>query len=351
MFIRCAGKLAVRLLMVEGTKGRLAAFAFGSSQYQGKAYVSLMLANCKMLRVITSVTFCYCRSQFDTRTAEEIHAERDAQRTAEDLAARQMRDEQLPFYGDQPIKYDRYDPYLDWEPPFAAAAEAGQPIPSIEQLRQEVAERLAARERELLEAELIPEDRMPDVTSDEVMYGRLLEGEFYQEGVKETLRRRAEQAKETAGGGGAATMAAAALTANVEAAEAAGEAAAFAEDAADSSSGAVSGALLDSSSSGGLIAAADRWPWPTVQEVLDEAAERRAAQRVWVLMGGDGPGRQQSLRSGANIVAKLQRCCDLQVGVRRVRGYGHTLTTCHCSQAGSLPFPYTLSGSLTSHTF
>lgn len=264
------------------------------------------------------MTFRSCRSQFDTRTAEEIHAERDAQRTAEDLAARQMRDEQLPFYGDQPIKYDRYDAYLDWEPPFAAAAEAGQPIPSIEQLRQDVAERLAARERELLEAESIPEDRMPDVTSDEVMYGRLLEGEFYQEGVKETLRRRAEQAKETAGGGGAATMAAAALTANVDAAEAAGEAAAFAEDAADSSSGgAGSGALLEgsSSSSGGLIAAADRWPWPTVQEVLDEAAERRAAQRVWVLMGGDGPGRQQSLRSGANIVAKLQRCCDLQVCV------------------------------------
>jgi hypothetical protein len=248
--------------------------------------------------------------QFDTRTQAEINAERDAQRTEEDLAARQMRDENLPVYGDQPIQYDRYDDMLDWEPPFAAAAAAGQPVPSIEQLRQEVAARLEARRAEL---EAGDQDLLPGANEDEVMYGRLLEGSFYDGGVRETLRKRAEMAQETAGGGGAATMAAAALTANVEAAQAAAEAAALQEA---SSSGGAAG-LVGSSSS--LKAAADRWPWPTAEEVLDEAAERRAAQRVWVVMGGDGPGRQQALRSGANIVAKLQRCCDLQV---RMAGRG-----------------------------
>lgn len=234
-----------------------------------------------------------------------------------------MRDENIPVYGDQPIKYDRYDPMLDWEPPFVAAAEAGQPVPSIEQLRQEVSERLKAREQELAEGE---QDLLPVASEDEVMYGRLLEGSFYEGGVKETLKRRAEQAQETAGGGGAATMAAAALTANVEAAEMAGEAAALADAAAAGSSTAA--LLASSSGSDSLRATADRWPWPSAEEVLDEAAERRAAQRVWVLMGGDGPGRQQALRSGANIVAKLQRCCDLQV-----RGPG----ACGCYHAGVRP--------------
>jgi hypothetical protein len=258
-------------------------------------------------------------SQFDTRTQDEINAERDALRTEEDLAARQMRDENLPVYGDQPIQYDRYDDMLDWEPPFAAAAAAGQPIPSIEQLRQEVAARLEARRAELAEGD---QDPLPSANEDEVMYGRLLEGSFYDGGVRETLRKRAEMAQETAGGGGAATMAAAALTANVEAAQAAAEAAALQEASSSGDAAALAGSSLK--------AAADRWPWPTVEEVLDEAAERRAAQRVWVVMGGDGPGRQQALRSGANIVAKLQRCCDLQVGtagcgqqtlpVRRHRG-------------------------------
>lgn len=252
-----------------------------------------------------------CAVQFDTRTQDEINAERDAQRTAEDLAAREMRDENLPMYGDQPIEYDRYDDMLDWEPPFAAAAAAGQPIPSIEQLRQQVAARLEARQAELGEGEQIP---LPSVTVDEVVYQRLLEGSFYDGGVKETMRKRAEMAQETAGGGGAATMAAAALTANVEAAQAAAETAVM--QAVSSSGGDVAG-LLRSSSGGSLKTAADRWPWPTAQEVLDEAAERRAAQRVWVVMGGDGPGRQQALRSGANIVAKLQRCCDLQVSNNR----------------------------------
>jgi hypothetical protein len=255
--------------------------------------------------LLTCCGFCL---QFDTRTLQEIHAEHDAHRTDEDLAARQMRDEELPVYGDQPIKYDRYDPMEDWEPPFAAAAAAGQPIPSIEQLRQQVAERMAARAEELGEGK---QDQLPGATEDEVMYGRLLEGSLYEGGVKETLKRRAEMAQETAGGGGAATMAASALSANVEAAEAAGEAAAL----SDAAAGGSLAALLGSGGSGdSLRATAERWPWPTAEEVLDEAAERRAAQRVWVLMGGDGPGRQQALRSGANVWAKLQRCCDLQVG-------------------------------------
>lgn len=238
--------------------------------------------------------------QFDERPLAEINAERDAQRTAEDLAARQMRDEALPVYGDQPIHYDRYEADPDsWQPPFAAAAAAGQPVPSIEQLREEVAARLAARQAELEQED---SDLLPAASEDEVMYTRLLEGSFYGDGVKESIRKRAEQAQETAGGGGAATMAAAALSANVDAAAAAGEAAA------------ATAAAAGDSGSGGWKGAADRWPWPTAEEVLDEAGERRAAQRVWVLMGGDGPARQQALRSGANIVAKLQRCCDLQVG-------------------------------------
>lgn len=210
---------------------------------------------------------------------------------------------------------------LDWEPPFAAAAAAGRPIPSVEQLRQEAAARVAARDQELLTGD---QDPLPPASGDEVMIGRLLEGSFYEGGVKATIKARAQQASQTAGGGGAATLAAAAMTANVEAAEVAGEAAALAADAAaaaaaagDGSSSGSSAGVLSLLGSGGdadsLREAADRWPWPTVEEVLDEASVRRAAQRVWVLMGGDGPGRQQALRSGANIWAKLQRCCDLQV--------------------------------------
>lgn len=216
---------------------------------------------------------------------------------------------------------------LDWEPPFAAAAAAGRPIPSVDQLRQEAEARVTARDQELLADP--DQDPLAPASGDEVMMNRLLEGSFYEDGVKATIKRRAQQASETAGGGGAATLAAAAMTANVEAAEVAGEAAALAADAADAAAAAAAGDAGDgssSSSSAGVLAllgsgdaggslreAADRWPWPTVDEVLDEAAVRRAAQRVWVLMGGDGPGRQQALRSGANIWAKLQRCCDLQV--------------------------------------
>jgi hypothetical protein len=39
---------------------------------------------------------------------------------------------------------------------------------------------------------------------------------------------------------------------------------------------------------------------------------------VWVLVGGDGPQRQQAFRSGANVAAKLARCCDIQVSEERM---------------------------------
>jgi hypothetical protein len=47
--------------------------------------------------------------------------------------------------------------------------------------------------------------------------------------------------------------------------------------------------------------------------VAAEAAVRRPAPRVWVLVGGDGSQRQRAFRSGANVAAKLARCCDIQV--------------------------------------
>jgi hypothetical protein len=56
-----------------------------------------------------------------------------------------------------------------------------------------------------------------------------------------------------------------------------------------------------------------RWPWPSEAEVAVEAALRRPAPRVWVLVGGDGSQRQRAFRSGANVAAKLARCCDIQV--------------------------------------
>lgn len=40
---------------------------------------------------------------------------------------------------------------------------------------------------------------------------------------------------------------------------------------------------------------------------------RRPLPRVWVLMGGDGPGRQAALATGVNVVTKLKRYSDIQV--------------------------------------
>ncbi len=47
----------------------------------------------------------------------------------------------------------------------------------------------------------------------------------------------------------------------------------------------------------------------------DEEEEVPAPQRprVWVLMGGEGDERQESLRTGVNVWAKLQRFPDLLV--------------------------------------
>lgn len=83
---------------------------------------------------------CFCL-QFDPRTQEEIHAERDAGRSEEDLAARAMRDEGLFTYGNQPIKYDRWDDGDDWIPPAFIVEEAvaeGKPYPSV-QVRCDIA--------------------------------------------------------------------------------------------------------------------------------------------------------------------------------------------------------------------
>ena len=57
-----------------------------------------------------------------------------------------------------------------------------------------------------------------------------------------------------------------------------------------------------------------------LEAAVVNALERRP--RVWVLMGGDGDERHASLRSGANVVAKLRHYPDLQVGRRRPRKLG-----------------------------
>jgi hypothetical protein len=63
--------------------------------------------------------------------------------------------------------------------------------------------------------------------------------------------------------------------------------------------------------------------------VAAEAAVRRPAPRVWVLVGGDGSQRQRAFRSGANVAAKLARCCDIQVCYCE----RHTMTNCTLSAA------------------
>lgn len=54
-------------------------------------------------------------------------------------------------------------------------------------------------------------------------------------------------------------------------------------------------------------------PGPAALEAAVATALTRRP-RVWVLMGGEGPERHASLASGANVVAKLRRYPDLQVG-------------------------------------
>jgi hypothetical protein len=278
--------------------------------------------------------------QFDPRPLAEINAERDAHRTPEDLAARALRDEGQSVYGDQPIELDPYDDADAWTPPFAVAP--GQPLPSVAEVRAAQEARAAQRHEQLLSGPHARDEPLPELSSDELLYGRLLGNDLYKGGVKAALARRARQAQGSAGGG-AATQAVASLTANAAAGAAAG-AAALLDIAAEEAAAAAGGGDSSSSSSGGraaggrtrlgggggsggggddgiggvaaadsIIAAEERWPWPTEAEVAAEAAERRAAPRIWVLIGGDGPARQQALRSGANVVAKLQRCCDLQV--------------------------------------
>jgi hypothetical protein len=73
--------------------------------------------------------------QFDTRTQEEIQAERDAGRPEEDLAARALRDEDMYHYGNQPIRYDRWDSGDSWVPPAIEAAAEGKLYPDVRELQ------------------------------------------------------------------------------------------------------------------------------------------------------------------------------------------------------------------------
>jgi hypothetical protein len=265
-------------------------------------------------------------------------------------------------YGDQPIEYDPFDAGADWVPPYAASSgPSRQRVPSSAEVRAAAEARAASRHAALLDGPLANEESgarlLPGVTEEEVLYGRILGYDLYRGGVKETLARRAEAAQDSAGGG-AASQAAASLTGNAAAGAAAGEALVLAQaagevsEAAAAAAAAAAGAAggdssfalagLSSSSGGGgvgsVVAAQQRWPWPTEAEVAAEAAARRAAPRVWVLLGGDGPGRQAALRSGANMVAKLQRCCDLQVRA----GCARSCVRCmRCSQCWASGQPWT----------
>lgn len=46
----------------------------------------------------------------------------------------------------------------------------------------------------------------------------------------------------------------------------------------------------------------------------EEAPEPQQPLRVWVLMGGDGAGRQISMASGLHVFRQLHAQADLQVG-------------------------------------
>lgn len=159
--------------------------------------------------------------QFDTRTQDEINAERDAGRTEEDLAARTMRDEGLFMYGNQPIKYDRWDDGDDWVPPAFTIAEAvaeGKPYPSMKQLQEQVEQQQQAKRQELLDRAYSPDEKLPEVTEDEVLVGRMVGHDRYRGGVIETLQRRANEQ-----GGDAGSIAAAAAVAAASEAAATGE--------------------------------------------------------------------------------------------------------------------------------
>ncbi|KAF8072596.1 hypothetical protein HT031_000256 [Scenedesmus sp. PABB004] len=241
--------------------------------------------------------------EFDGRSQAEVHAERDAGRAEEDLAARALRDEGLTYIAAQPIRYNRFDSGEDWVPPAIAAAAAaaeGRPVPSVRELQAQLDADAEAAAAALRERAYAPEDRLPDVSEDDILTGRLLGHDRYAGGVREALARKAKGA-----GDGAAAAAAAA--------------AARGGDGEPPRAGRPSKAAPLAAAAPGdvaaLAASLGSWPWPEEREVLDAAASRRPAPRVWVVTGGDGQGRQAAFRSGANIAAKLARCADLQVDV------------------------------------
>lgn len=193
----------------------------------------------------------------------------------------------------------RYDTGDDWVPPAIVAAEAaaaGEPRPSIADFQQEEAEKLEQSRQQLLNGSYSDADRLPDVTDDEVLYYRLIGQDRYKGGIQASLQQSRDWQKESR-----TQIAVAAQKAAEEALQSGGK---ITGPLTAAPQGPVSGTAPE-----------DHWPYPSERELEAEVESRLAAPRVWVLMGGDGQDRQRCFRNGANIVAKLQRCQDLQVGL------------------------------------
>jgi hypothetical protein len=201
-----------------------------------------------------------------------------------------MRDEGRPFLGDQPVQYDRWDSGKDWVPPGAAVADAlarGERPLSVAELREAAAAAIQADVDAALAEPHGPRDLLPDVSEDQIVFGRLLGFDRLAPTTSEVLTRAAADAV------------------------AAGEAAAAADAGLDAAGSASSWTLTSSGRVGSGGAGGDVADEEVAVAV--EAARRRATQRVWVLLGGDGLARERAFRSGANAAAKLGRCADLQV--------------------------------------
>jgi hypothetical protein len=56
----------------------------------------------------------------------------------------------------------------------AEAAAAGLSVPSVAELQQQELDRQAAREEELQTRQYSPDDKLPDVSEDDVFLGRML---------------------------------------------------------------------------------------------------------------------------------------------------------------------------------
>lgn len=191
----------------------------------------------------------------------------------------------------------RYDSGDDWVPPAIVAAQAaaeGKPIPSIADFQREESERQELARQQMLNGPYSEADRLPQVSEDEVLYYRLLGPDRYKGGVQAALQQSREWQKDS--------RTQIALSAQKAAEEAVQTGAEVVRPPAAAPQHVLGGTVQQ-----------DNWPYPSEKELADEIVGRQAAPRVWVLMGGDGLDRQRCFRNGANIVAKLQRCQDLQV--------------------------------------